>query len=318
LVKLSIIIPHFNTPDSLEILLDSIPNNDEIQIIVIDDNSNLEVEKLQILVNSPKYNNITFLTNDNHRKGAGTCRNIGINNAIGEWVLFADADDFFVENFYSYVNKYFNMDLDLVFFTPTSVEVDTGNLSDRHVQKEKILINYLANRNQKAEIDLRYRIHVPWSKLIRKEFIINNNIYFDNVIASNDVMFSTKLGFYMQKFQVSRQIIYCVTKSRGSLTTNTSVNIYDARLIVYINYINYLRSNLNVNELNMLKFNGRTMLIKAFKYRYSFVKIFSVYLKLRKNRIKVFDLQLLDPLFVIKKTIKHHKGHNKQKKYLIK
>ena len=35
--NLSIIIPHYNTPDLLGKLIDSIPDTDDIQIIVVDD-----------------------------------------------------------------------------------------------------------------------------------------------------------------------------------------------------------------------------------------------------------------------------------------
>ena len=47
--NLSIIIPHYNTPDLLEKLIKSIPHINDIQIIVIDDNSISGVEKLSEL-----------------------------------------------------------------------------------------------------------------------------------------------------------------------------------------------------------------------------------------------------------------------------
>ena len=37
--NVSIIIPHYNSPDLLAVLLDSIPEKEDIQIIVVDDNS---------------------------------------------------------------------------------------------------------------------------------------------------------------------------------------------------------------------------------------------------------------------------------------
>lgn len=39
----SIIIPHYNIPDLLQRLLDSIPQREDIEIIVVDDNSSSDV-----------------------------------------------------------------------------------------------------------------------------------------------------------------------------------------------------------------------------------------------------------------------------------
>ena len=44
--NLSIIIPHYNTPDLLQKLIDSIPHIEDIQIIVVDDRSDKNLEKL--------------------------------------------------------------------------------------------------------------------------------------------------------------------------------------------------------------------------------------------------------------------------------
>lgn len=44
--NLSIIIPHYNTPDLLEKLIRSIPVDKDIQIVVVDDNSSMGLENL--------------------------------------------------------------------------------------------------------------------------------------------------------------------------------------------------------------------------------------------------------------------------------
>lgn len=49
--NLSIIIPHYNTPELLYKLIDSIPQSPDVQIIVVDDNSN---HHLQILTELQK------------------------------------------------------------------------------------------------------------------------------------------------------------------------------------------------------------------------------------------------------------------------
>ena len=130
--NLSIIIPHYNTPDLLEKLIVSIPNTDDIQIIVIDDNSDKDLKLLENVKNMYQ-NKIEYYVNDTGVKGAGACRNIGLRHADGKWLLFSDADDYFLEGMYETVAQYFDSDYDEVFFIPTSKYIDSGELSNRQI-----------------------------------------------------------------------------------------------------------------------------------------------------------------------------------------
>ena len=132
---LTIIIPHYNIPHMLKKLLDTIPVRDDIQVIVIDDNSNVELEFYASLI--IKYPHVTFLTNETGVNSAGTCRNTGLNHATGRWVLFADADDYFTDDFLSIISEYVESDYDTVYFSPTSIDLTTGNKSDRHVRRRR-------------------------------------------------------------------------------------------------------------------------------------------------------------------------------------
>ena len=42
MINYSIVIPHKNTPDLLQYCLDSIPVRDDVQVIVVDDNSDAD------------------------------------------------------------------------------------------------------------------------------------------------------------------------------------------------------------------------------------------------------------------------------------
>ncbi|WP_147393804.1 glycosyltransferase family 2 protein [Ammoniphilus oxalaticus] len=315
---MSIVIPHYNSVDMLKKLINSIPKQSDVQIIVVDDKSNKDIESLNSLMSDNRYDHVLFLKNETNKKGAGVCRNIGLKKVKGEWVLFADADDFFTDDFYSIVRKYFNSDNDVIFFTPTSIELETGKKSNRHDVYEKKIVDYIQNNNIKSELSLRYEFTVPWSKLIKVNLLKENNICFDEVIASNDMMFSAKVGLYMEKFDVSDKVIYCVTKSKGSLTTKINETIFDTRLMVRINYCQFLKYNLSSKELKMINLSGRGMIYNSIIHGHGLKKVFSTYIKLRRNGIEVFNLKFLNPIFLIKKVSRHYKIYSENKRYLSK
>ena len=96
MVKVSVIIPHYNSAKRLIRLLNTLEDSEDIEIIVIDDKSTETLYDLeqQIL----KRDNTIILNNSSENKGAGVSRNIGLEAATGDWLLFADADDYFLEN----------------------------------------------------------------------------------------------------------------------------------------------------------------------------------------------------------------------------
>lgn len=298
--KLSIIIPHYNTPDLLLKLLSTIPDVPSIQVIVVDDNSNVNyIDKIKRNITN---SNVELYFNTSGLKGAGVCRNIGLNNAEGKWILFADADDFFLEDAFSIIKRYLNTNFDVIYFVPTSINLKDGSRSTRHLNYQKRLVNYLKNPNKFTENILRYRFSAPWSKLIRKDFIIKNNILFDEVIASNDVMFSAKVGANLKKFHVSEEKIYCVTRSEGSLTRTMNKSIFLTRFDVFLNYNKYLKSKLTETEYQNLGIVGSKYIKMSLNF--DILTTISVYNKLKRNKIKIIQYKKLNPLRLLKSLLK--------------
>lgn len=316
MINLSIIIPHYNDFDRLCRLLDSIPNNKNIEILIIDDNSDSNQFDNEILIKKYHYKNVTVLINYKDNRGAGVCRNIGIDNAIGKWVLFADSDDFFTDNFYDLVNQYFKTNFEIVFFFPTSLDEIMGGTSDRHKSYADILKKNLRNQ-RKWILDLKYNFHVPWSKLFQRSFIINNNIRFEESLASNDVLFSTYSGFYLKDYYINENPIYVVTKNKGSLTQNTSIEIHKARLKTTIKREKFLKNVLSNSEYKKVRASGRIFLLNTLIYKMGFREFLKTYSILKKNNIVIFELNLLNPLILMRKIYVQLKRTITGKKYRV-
>lgn len=317
-MDISIIIPHFNSPLSLKKLLKSIPFMDNIEVIVIDDNSTKYIDELNELKNNEKFSHVKFFNNTSQNKGAGACRNIGIASSTSEWLLFADSDDFFLKDFYSHVAPFLTSHNDIVFFEPVSYDTLSGVESDRHLVYQKLIKDYLEIKNEETELRIRYEFFVPWSKLFNKKFVINHEIEFDEEIASNDVMFSVRAGQYMNNFEVTTCKIYCVTKTKGSLTMNMSEKTYDARVNVFIRYVNHMRSILDEKDLKYFQFRGSGYLVTIMKCKFGFKKLLYNYFLFKKAQIKIVDIKDFNPFNLFSKIKNQYLIYKKNKNYYVK
>lgn len=281
---LSIIVPHFNNVDGIVRLLESIPN-EHIELLIIDDKSlPVEFKRLENLLYETrnKKQRLTIkLFKNNLKKGAGTCRNIGIEASYGKFLLFADADDSFLKDFYLNVKHYFSQNNDIVFFPPTSVMEETEKKGTRHIHYAKLVTNYLKRESKTNSINLLTKFIVPWSKLYNADFIKKNRIKFQEVIVSNDIMFSTEAGSLAKNISVSSKEIYCVTQGNNSLTTsNLSVERTEIRIDVALARIEYLRLKKYPEQFISINYWIKYLVKNNFAYEFKYRmlrKIKSVY-----------------------------------------
>lgn len=214
-MKFTLIIPHHDIPLLLVRCLNSIPIRDDLQVIIVDDGSLLEnVERLKLI--EKKYTNVEFIYVP-LGKGGGGARNIGLKAAKGDYILFADADDFFTPCFNQALDDVLKIDADVFFFNAISVDTDVYTFTYRCAQLNRFIKMYKSNPD-KAEFNLKYAFGEPWCKIVKRSLIEENNICFDEIRIHNDTRFSYLVGYYAKKICVDQRAIYCVTDRMGSVS----------------------------------------------------------------------------------------------------
>ena len=71
----------------------------------------------------------------------------------------------------------------------------------------------------------------PWSKMINKKFMDIHNIKFNKEFGAEDVMFSTKIGYFMKHFEVSKDVIYCIILRYGSNSRIFNESLFDSTFL---------------------------------------------------------------------------------------
>ena len=275
MINYSIIIPQKNSFTSLLRLCNSIPDNDNIQIIIVDDCSDLNVLN-EIKIN--KFNNNVEIIFCDVSKGAGAARNIGINHAKGRWVLFADADDYFTDNF-NLLNEYFDSTSDIIYFNTDSHD-DNGVKSYRHLRYSRLVHDFL--NDSRKENSLKYYFTPPWAKMIKRDLILKNNIRFDEIVASNDVTFSMKTAFFAKNIEACKSVLYMITLSKGSVTQIISKTHFNSKFRTALNANKFLCSiGMKKYQQSILYFLGRS-------YKFGFFYFMDVIFSLVSNRSNIF------------------------------
>lgn len=287
------IIPHYNDENGLEQLLKSIPKREDLQVIIVDDKSN--TQNFINIANNSGLPIIKTVINE-RTKSAGTCRNIGLENADGDYLLFADADDFFTKDAFFFIDKEIEKhhDSEIIFFNVTS-KAQSGEIGKRHIKNSDLVKNYINKKGQFYEEKLRYTHNVPWGKLIKKKLVTHNNILFDQTIIANDGVFSLQCGKLAEKISASKNIIYCVTENPKSLTQKKDVSKFRVRLEVYVRYYFMLtkeeRKSIGASPLPLIYLSKDYGLFEFFRtLGYFYKNKVSIFKYFRLNRSKIYFL----------------------------
>ncbi len=211
-IKVSVIIPVYNTERYLKECLDSVFSQTlkEIEVIAVDDGST--DNSLKILYEYQKiHNNLMIFTQKNKKQGAA--RNVGIDHAKGETVLFLDSDDSLQKNALSLLfTQLKNQKLDIVTFDALAYDDET---------KEKFLQNY--NRSELGiDESTIYKGIEFWERyekcgatlsnvcftLYRKSFLERANFRFQENVFYEDNEFAINTYIKAERMMYTSQRLY--------------------------------------------------------------------------------------------------------------
>lgn len=203
---ISIIMPIHNTGEYLNESIESLLRQtyENFELICVDDASD-DVITRKLLQKYMKQDNRIKLIVLDEKHGAANARNIGMKAAYGEYIIFLDADDIFditmLEKMYTSIWKNDAEVCICGYKIYSDIEKRVVN-TIFPVQKEGVT-NRIFQLKEMGENGLMCCSRAPWSKLCKKSFLVENNIYFQNLSSSNDVFFSCMCSICAKK------IVYC-------------------------------------------------------------------------------------------------------------
>lgn len=214
-IDLSIIVPAYNAGKDLNNSISSVINQisdfSKIEILIIENGSTDDTTEVALSW-SKKYPCIRVMHSD---KGVSNARNLGIESARGNWLMFLDADDVIVDGGMERLLLDMQKNKTDVFFyghmngqQVRKVTDDHGDVVYVSEQMEECLIHMLENPTRYMQV---------WAKLIKRKLVLQNNILFHpNLRLSEDSDFMLRCLTVAQKVELKSDILYAYTINQAS------------------------------------------------------------------------------------------------------
>ena len=260
---ITIVINVYNGEKFINKCLDSVINQTykNLEILIINDGS---TDNTLNIIKKYKDKRIRVITTEN--KGLSISRNIGIDNAKGEYLYFIDVDDWIDSDTIEYLYN-LNKKNNTLISTCKSVDVYNYNVS---IENKKEKVDILLQKDLLIKILLwQNRTEAFWNKLIKKELL--NNIRFEDRMI-NDIAFTHKLIINTDEVSYSNQIKYYHLIHKENISVKKRENLdrvedmYKAILERY-NYIKEIYPNFEYNELGIIDGITRLYFTKSKKVK---------------------------------------------------
>lgn len=229
-IKVSIIVPVYNTEKYLRECLNSLINQtlQDIEIICIDDGST--DNSLNILNEyAQKDKRIKVLTQNNQKQGAA--RNRGLAIAKGEYIQFVDSDDYIVlnacEDLYKKCTEY---NLEMLIFGG----VNFNNKTKKLIPSPAYQFSYVPQNYKNKLLNFKdcsnFVVNMPTGAcftIYKKQYIDNLNIVFAESIYFEDNVFFVKAITNVNRLFLYDQVYYYRRIHDLSTTQNWNVHFTD-------------------------------------------------------------------------------------------
>ncbi len=231
MIRYTIMVPVYNKIECLKKYFLTIINQNfsDYEIIVVDDcSSDGSYEYLKEIEKS--CDKLTVYRNERNL-GIGKTRNILISKAKGKYLLFVDPDDYVEVSLLQEINKYYDLDLDIIRFQNVIEPVGEKQIIN---EQGKNLYRYSCNPTDIISGEEAFLLWCfgernintfPWTYAIKKELF--NDVRYPNTPVLEDFAITPYLIAKSSKVKAIDYVGYHYLKYDSSLSTNLTKSAID-------------------------------------------------------------------------------------------
>ncbi len=212
-MKISVIVPVYNGEKTVRRLIDSVlaQSLSDFELVLIDDGS---VDKSGEICKAyaETDNRVRYIKKENG--GPSSVRNLGIKEAKGEYLAFADSDDYMDDGALSFMyEKAKETAADMVI---CGCFIELGDVSRENYCQEMILEGEYGEKI--IPLKSKDLLDAPWNKLYNTEFLRKTGVIMPEGEIFEDTAFHLELLKYSPKIAVYSECFYHYVQNLGSIT----------------------------------------------------------------------------------------------------
>lgn len=240
--KISVIVPVYKVEQYLSLCIESILSQSFVnfELLLIDDGSPDNCGKICDDY-ALKDNRIRVFHQKN--KGVSQARNLGLDEAQGDWIAFVDSDDRLHNKAFQILVSHASDDIDIVKYSHATERVFNSSFIESQYIPETCSL--------KESIDKNIRFAFVWECLFKREIVDKYNLRFSEEIKyGEDQEFCCKFMMHANTVQVYNIPLYCyVLRSDSAMGTRCRTEKINSlkRIKMIIEYSDDLRSE-SLNE----------------------------------------------------------------------
>lgn len=220
MIKVSIIVPVYNVAPYMERCWQSIRQQtySNLEVIFVDDcGTDDSVRILESLMENKGRLDCRIIHHDRNR-GLSVARNTGFAASTGKYVYFLDSDDDImpdcIESLVAPLEEY---EYDFVIGDYTVV--GEGGYSPLILPQGPLKSN---KEILEAYLDGKWYV-MPWNKLCRRQFLLENELFFKERLIHEDVLWSFVMACKAQNLYVVKKPLYNYYVRSSSIMTSMSI-----------------------------------------------------------------------------------------------
>ena len=261
--RLSVVVPVFNVEQYLRQFLNSLikATSAEDELILVNDGSTDESGRI-LRDYSLIHDRIRLI--DQPNAGVSEARNQGLLTAQGDWVAFADPDDWVDDAYYERaIGQAVKTDAEMIISNAMYYFERTGEQTPIFKENQYLPVGFMSGQEALSNcLQCKHLPHMVWMHLYRREFLTNSGLSFLSATDGNeDVLWTFKAFLSATRVSFVKEPGYCYRVISGRKRTDSyylhkiNAAILNARGIVdlcaeYINNSPGVREYLNYHVVD--------------------------------------------------------------------
>lgn len=241
--NVSVIMPIYNAEKYLREAIESVLNQTytDFELLLINDRSTDNSKKICEKY-AEKDRRIVLLENDTENHGPGPTRNIGLDNATGDFIYFMDADDWIDKSLLEIcIDRMRDTNADIVQFGIVYEQV-AGKEPIKYNHKDNIIITQNDIKKDFTNFWKQNKFALTLN-LFRKEKV--KSIRFENIISGEDISYVTDAFCNAKKTAYIPKALYHYRFVQGSTSRRWNKETIEHRAVIWEHQKKFLKSIYN-------------------------------------------------------------------------